>query len=512
MTAARHRSSTDRRNHHTARSTRPTPAQPTAPPRPSSHRRTPASPRATYRTVLNSRHVARLLAGTLTGRLPNAMVPVGLVLWITAADGSLAFAGLLAALYGLASALSQPIKGRLMDRHGQPLVSAPAVLVNSAGLTALTWIGPHGHPAAITTVVTLAGAFTPPLEAGLRALWPTVVTDPGQRRVVQALDTGSQGLIYIVGPLLATGLATWTGPHTALIAAAGLGLAGTTAVLTTGPSRAWRPATTGATAGSGHLNSRGLLRLFAALAGTGFALGSMNVWAAGMATTTGLTVLSGALPAAFATGSFLGGLIYARPSPHGTTTSTQLLASSALTLLGFLPLLAGPGPGTALALIVIPGLFLTLTVTDAFNAVDNLAPASRTTEAYAWLILSTGVGQAAGTALAGALANHPDAPSTLPACGAAATFAIVALAQRHLEPGRGPGRHRRAAAPTPRHRPGRERTSRGRKAGSTAAARLPDREFRPAEPPSPGQASSDQQSPLQVREPLHRARTGAVAG
>lgn len=403
---------------------------------------TTTPPPATYGAVLGSRHVLRLLGGTLTGRLPNGMVPVGLVLWITGGGGSLAFAGLLAALYGLASGLSQPVKGRLMDRYGQTRVSAPAVLLNSGCLAALPWIGAGGHPAAVTAVVGFAGLVTAPLEAGLRALWPTVVPDLGRRRVVQALDTGSQGLLYIAGPLLASWLATAHGPDTALTATAALGLVGTVVVLTAAPSRTWRPATADGVAGGGRLMGAGLVLLCTALAGTGFALGAMTVWAAGMASTQGLAMLSGVLPAAFSTGSFLGGLIYARRAWPGTTT-TQLIATAALFLLGWVPLLAQPEPPAAIALAVVPGLFLTLIITNGFHTVDSLAPASRTTEAYAWLILSVGTGQAAGTALAGALAEHPYVLAGLPAAGAATSLAILTLARRKLGPGRRLGRHRR---------------------------------------------------------------------
>ncbi|MEW1632708.1 MFS transporter [Streptomyces sp. NPDC093801] len=416
---------------------------------------TAAPPPATYGAVLGSRHVARLLAGTLTGRLPNGMVPVSLVLWITAAGGSLAFAGMLAALYGLASGLSQPVKGRLMDRYGQTRVSAPAVLVNSGCLLALVWIGASGHPAAVTATVGVAGAFTPPLEAGLRALWPSVLTDPAQRRVVQALDTGSQGLLYIAGPLLASWLATTYEPDAALAATAALGLAGTAVVLTASPSRTWRPAThdSDAVAGSGRLMNTALVLLFLALAGTGFTLGAMNVWAASMATNHHQPLLSGVLPAAFSTGSFLGGLIYARRAWPGTTT-TQLLATSTLFLLGWLPLLAQPGPHTAIGLALVPGLFLTMVITCGFHTIDILAPASRTTEAYAWLILSVGVGQAAGTALAGTLATHPHTLAALPAAGAATALAVLACARGRIGPARRRGRHRRThatGAALPRH-------------------------------------------------------------
>ncbi|WP_327372641.1 hypothetical protein OG393_01330 [Streptomyces sp. NBC_01216] len=83
----------------------------TAPPAP--------APRITYGAVLGSPYVTRLLGGTLASRLPNGMAPVAILLWATTNGGSIAFGGLLSALYGLSSALAQPVKGRLMDRTSE---------------------------------------------------------------------------------------------------------------------------------------------------------------------------------------------------------------------------------------------------------------------------------------------------------------------------------------------------------------------------------------------------------
>ncbi|MET8590433.1 hypothetical protein [Streptomyces sp. NPDC005078] len=159
----------------------------TAPPAP--------APRITYGAVLGSPYVARLLGGTLTGRLPNGMAPVDILLWATASGSSIAFGGLLSALYGLSSALAQPVKGRLMDRHGQSAVHLPAALLNSALLVALPLAGPYGGPVLATAIVVAGGLTTPPLEAGLRALWPSVLPDPQLRHAALALDTGTQGLL-----------------------------------------------------------------------------------------------------------------------------------------------------------------------------------------------------------------------------------------------------------------------------------------------------------------------------
>ncbi|MEU0715692.1 MFS transporter [Streptomyces lavendulocolor] len=413
----------------------------TAPPAPA------PAPRITYGAVLGSPYVARLLGGTLTGRLPNGMAPVAILLWATATGGSIAFGGLLSALYGLSSALSQPVKGRLMDRRGQTAVHLPAAVLNSVLLAALPVLGPQGSPALATAVVITAGLTTPPLEAGLRALWPSVLPDPRLRHAALALDTGTQGLLYIVGPLLAAALASAHSPSLALAVTAALGLVGTATVASAPPSRRWRPAQPTSTDGGAgrRLASPGLVLLFVSLTGIGFAIGSMNVWSIAMAEHHDKDMLSGILPAAFSTGSFLGGLVYGRGTWTGTTTG-RLITAGAAFLAGWLPLLALLGPYAAACAVIVPGAFLTVVVACAYITTDALTPAARTSEAYAWLILSIGAGQAAGTALAGRLAEHPFTSAALPAAGAAFALTVLLVARPRLGPAGRPfraGRHRR---------------------------------------------------------------------
>lgn len=112
---------------------------------------------------------------------------------------------------------------------------------------------------------------------------------------------------------------------------------------------------------------------------------------------------------------------------------------------GWLPLLALPGPYAATTAVTVPGAFLTIVVACAYVTTDALTPACRTSEAYAWLILSIGAGQSTGTALAGRLAEQPLASAALPAVGAAFALTVLLAARRRL----GPtghiqcGRHRR---------------------------------------------------------------------
>ncbi|MFE5934219.1 MFS transporter [Streptomyces sp. NPDC056470] len=248
--------------------------------------------------MLGSPYAARLLGGTLIGRLPSGMAPVAIVLLTVSAGGGIGFGGLLSALYGLASALAQPVKGHLLDRYGQTAVHTPSALINSGLLLALPLIDPNESPVFATTIVAAAGLFAPALEAGLRALWPSVLPDTRLRHAALALDTGTQGLLYVAGPLLVAALACAHGPEVALAFTAALGLVGTAIVATTPPSRLWRPEQHADAEPKQPLASAGLVLLFVALGGIGFALGAMNVWAVAMGENHKDDMLPGLLPAA----------------------------------------------------------------------------------------------------------------------------------------------------------------------------------------------------------------------
>ncbi|WP_433892581.1 MFS transporter [Streptomyces sp. CA-111067] len=384
-------------------------------------------------------NVVRLLAGTLLGRLPNGMAPLAILLLVKADGGTLAHAGALCALYGLAAALGQPALGRLVDRHGQTLVTGSTTALTTAALLALPATLDAGQPAAANALVVLAGLSTPPLEAGLRALWPSVLPDPEQRRAALAVDTGSQGLIYIAGPPLTVALAHAFNPATALVAAALAGLLGAAVVFSSGPSRTWRP--TGRRASLlGPLHHGGLRRLFTALSGTGFALGALTVWAVSAADRQHASWLAGTVPAALSVGSVAAGALLARRVLPGAPAA-QLRWASAVFAASWLPLLADPAPWSAVAAVLVPGAVLTPLVTSAFLTTETLTAPWMVTEAYAWLIAAVGTGQAAGTALAGLTAHSARATAALPALGAAFTAAVLLTSH-----------HRMTPAPHPTHR------------------------------------------------------------
>lgn len=400
--------------------------------------------------VLHSDHVLRLLAGTLLGRLPSGMAPLAILLLVQRGGGTLALGGALCALYGIAAALGQPLLGRLVDRHGQTLVTGSATVLTTAALLALPPTLDAGQPGAANALVALAGLTTPPLEAGLRALWPSVLPHPEQRRAALAVDTGSQGLIYIAGPPLTVALAHAFSPAVALVTAALVGLAGAAIVLTTKPSRAWQP--TGRRASMlGPLHQAGLRRLFAALGGVGFALGALTVWAADAADRQHASWLAGTVPAALSVSSVAAGALLARRALPGTPTAQLRWASTGFAA-SWLPLLTDPAPGAAVAAVLVPGAVLTPLITSAFLTTESLTAPGMVTEAYAWLIAAVGTGQAAGTAGAGLTTTHSErATAALPALGAAFTATVLLTARHRMNPNSHPTPRKENRLDRPHH-------------------------------------------------------------
>lgn len=194
-----------------------------------------------YLDILRAPHAARLLAGTLVGRLPNGVGPIALTLFVRDQGGSYTLAGGLIAAYGVATAIGQPLLGRAVDLKGQPRVQLPAAVLSALGMTLLALAG-IGHLALAYAAVVLAGLFTPPLEGGLRALWPSVLGREDRVHRAYAMDAVAQEVMFTVGPLLLTLLVSLWSPAAALLVINVLGVLGALAVVLSEPSRTWRSA------------------------------------------------------------------------------------------------------------------------------------------------------------------------------------------------------------------------------------------------------------------------------
>lgn len=352
-----------------------------------------------YAGILRAPHAARLLVGTLVGRLPSGTAHIAIVLFTRAEGGSYSLAGALAAVYGLATAVGQPLLGRAVDLYGQPRVQFPAAVVSALGMAVLAATGIGSLLLAFAAVV-VAGVFTPPLEGGLRALWPSVLGREDRVHRAYALDAVAQEVMFTVGPLLVTLLVWLWSPAAALLVINAVGVLGALSVVVSEPSRAWRSEPREAH-WLGALRSGGLLALLGAFFFVGLALGSITVAAMAYAEGhSGADVVYGGLMAALGLGALVGGLVYGA-RPWVGAPESRLLVLVGLLALGYLPLPLTPGVAAMTVLAGLSGVFLAPAIACAFIVVDRHAPRGTVTEAFSWLVTTFGVGAAAGTAAAG---------------------------------------------------------------------------------------------------------------
>lgn len=393
---------------------------------------------AGYGDMLRTRHAARLLTGTLVGRLPNATAALAIVLFVRAEGGSLALASALSAVYGVANAVGQPLLGRAVDLYGQPKVMFPAAVLSALGMTLFAVGSLDPLPLPYLAMV-VAGFFTPPLEGGLRALWPSVLKDEGRIHAAYSLDAIAQEVMYVVGPLIITGFVACWSPAGALYVINLLGVLGALAVVTSPPSRQWRSEPRDAH-WLGALRSRGLLVLLGAFFCIGSALGSIALAAVAYGGDHGGDTVAGYLLSALGVGALIGGTIYgARQWPGSPEQRLRVLVAGLAVC--YVPLLLVPGVVAMTVLAGVAGVFLAPSLACAFVVVDRHALRGTVTEAFSWLVTSFGVGAAIGTALAGPAVENGGgvtAGFAVAVCGGFAALLVLVLARRALRAPKAP--------------------------------------------------------------------------
>ncbi|MFJ9149606.1 MFS transporter [Streptomyces sp. NPDC102270] len=353
---------------------------------------------AGYLEILRARHAARLLTGTLVGRLPNATAAIAIVLFVRAQGGTYSLAGALAAVYGVANAVGQPVLGRLVDLHGQPRVQLPSAVLSALAMAVFAFTGTDPLPLAYVAVAA-AGLFTPPLEGGLRALWPSVLRREDQVHTAYAMDAVAQEVMFTVGPLLVTLCASLWSAQAALVVLNVIGVLGALSVVVSPPSRAWRSGPREAH-WLGALRSPGLLVLLGAFLFVGIALGSITVASVPYADEHGGDAVYGWLLAGIGLGALVGGTVYGARQWAGEP-ARRLRVLVGLLAVCYLPLTLMPGAVAMTLLMVLAGVFLAPVIACAFVLVDRHAPAGTVTEAFSWIVTTFTVGASVGTGLAG---------------------------------------------------------------------------------------------------------------
>jgi MFS family permease len=344
---------------------------------------------------------------------------------------------------GLAVGVTAAFVGRLVDRVGRRRVVLVTGTVTALALGAeTTAILSDAEVWLLVTLAALQGATIPPISASMRSLWARLVPEESLESAY-AFDAIQLELVFVVGPLIAAGLATAITPAAGLVLCAGLYALAAAGFATAPAARASASEEHVERTRAGALRSPGMRILVLAGAMTAISFGALEVALPAFAEQEGSRGAVGPLLTLWALGSVIGGLWYGARTWR-SRIERRLMILMALLALGSAPLPFAPSIGVMGLLLVLTGLALAPLATTEYGLVDRLAPAGTATEAYSWHIASNVMGAAAGSFLAGLLVEQASVEWALATAGiaCAAGFAVALAGRRSLRPAVVAGRER----------------------------------------------------------------------
>jgi len=354
---------------------------------------------ASYRSVLATPGVRWVLATSLVGRLPAAMVGLAIILRVAHGTGSYATAGAATALYVVGAAALGPVVGRVADRVGRRPVLVATSVLDAVALVALSRVPVHDTGLLVAAAI-LAGGATPPVAAAVRSLWPVLV-DADARHAVYAVDSTLQELTFVLGPSVVAAVGAVFGTAAPLVVSGLCGLVGALAFATS-------PAV-GARAPRAHHARQRLFssRLVVLLASAGLlllAFGMIDVAVVAFAGTHHRADEAGLLLGTWSLGSLVGGATFgARAGVGGARSLPPLLAASSAS---FALLAAAPGLSLLYPLLFVAGLAIAPSFGCVYAIAGSLAPEGSAVEVFSWLSSAVLAGAAAGAAIGGVVVQH----------------------------------------------------------------------------------------------------------
>ncbi|MUL81429.1 MULTISPECIES: MFS transporter [unclassified Mycolicibacterium] len=343
-----------------------------------------------YRDVLRTPGVLSVTASQLFARLPLGMLNLAILLHVQSKSGSYALAGAAVACVSVGEALAMPVTARLAGR-AMTATLVVAALANGAAMLALAFAG--ASSALLLTLGVVVGASVPPLMPVVRALYPQLVP-PGGVRALFAFDTTVQELIWVVGPVAATFLASALSTGIPLVASAVVTVVGTGWFLLS--ARHLRPDAPKDAGAFGRVmaNRAVILAMVASLA----LVASFMALEVGIVAALGRTGVTAGLAIAVASvGSLVGGLVFG----HRRFGLAGLVAALGTVAIGTGVFGIVDNLVLEFAALFVSGLGFAPAMSALYLMVSREIAEHSATEAFGWLNSASLVGGAIGTAIAG---------------------------------------------------------------------------------------------------------------
>jgi MFS family permease len=372
-----------------------------------------------YREVLSDR---RAVAFSLTGfiaRLPLSMTGMGIVLLVSLTTGSFGLAGSLTAAATVTGAIVAPLWGRATDRVGQARVLLLTVLINVLSVALLVsaielgWPLPVSFAAAVGIGIgfSLAGS-------SVRARWTYRLNGSPWLHTAYAIEAMLDELVFIIGPVLVTFLATALHPALGVSVSAVIGLIGAAALAAQRSTEPPIRSTSDDHEGWTRMPWRVLLPVAIACTALGMIFGGMEVNIVAFAKEAGVLPYAGLILIAWSFGSLLAGAITGAITWHASP-ARRFRVGATLLALSLLPLPFITHPVGVAMLLILSGMAIAPTLIASVGVTQSAVDQSRLTEALAW----SSTGLAGGVAIGAAVVGH-----VIDGWGAQAGFVAVVIA------------------------------------------------------------------------------------
>ncbi|MBU1587300.1 MAG: MFS transporter [Actinobacteria bacterium] len=366
------------------------------------------------------------------GRLPFAMMIVGVLTLVTTTRGSVAEAGLAAAFTGVGTAVCGPLAGTIADRSSQRavLIGASAVsILAAAGLLAV--LAASAHLAVVCVLAFLLGGATPQVSPFSRSRLAALALRAGSPELrsratslVMSYESVVDEASFVLGPVVVGVLTALIAPWAPLVLGAALSA---TVVIAFALHPTGRAAThPDARPPAGRAITGAVLMLAAAMLLVGGIFGSILTALTGFMEARGLGGQSGIVYGAMSAGAILVAVGVAA-LPERFTLNARWAVLGAIAVLGSVVLTTAASiPGAVLGLFLC-GTGVGAVLVSLFSLGERAAPHGRTTTVLTTLQSTLVVGQALALAGCGALVQARGAGAGY-AVTIALAVALVALA------------------------------------------------------------------------------------
>ncbi|WP_127125725.1 MFS transporter [Georgenia sp. SYP-B2076] len=385
-----------------------------------------------YSQILRLPGALAFSAAGLLARFPTGMISIGIVLMLSEMYGSYAMAGTVSATFVVAQAICAPQLARLVDRHGQAKVMAPSVTVSALGLLGLVVAAVAGAPTwTLFAAAALAGATIGSLGALVRARWSRVARTPKELHRAFSLESALDESTFVLGPVVATALATSVAPWSGVAVALVLVLVGGYAFLaqrSTEPPTVVRVSHTGR--GGSVMRSGVMIGLVAVFMFVGGIFGATDVSIVAFTAEHGRPGMAGVLLAIFSAGSVIAGLLYGAKVWTGPAWLRFLVGVVALTVGTSLFQLAST-LGVMAAVMFVTGFAISPTIINGNSMVQRIVAKDHLTEGLTWLSTGMNFGVSIGASVGGVMIDARGSHSgflMVLACGVLAVVTALLVA------------------------------------------------------------------------------------